>query len=62
MVCARRGLVEMHRLGVEFGRERDHLVARQAARAVLEDAARGEVFPMELEARRLALSMRSPCR
>ena len=48
MVCSRGRLVEMHRLGIEFGRERDHLVARHAARAVLEDAARREVFPMEL--------------
>ena len=27
---ARRRLVEMHRLRIELGRERDHLVARQA--------------------------------
>ena len=48
MVARAAVFVEMHRLGIEFGRERDHLVARQAARAVLEDAARREVFPMEL--------------
>ena len=51
-----RGLSQMHRLGIEFGRERDHLVARQAARAVLEDAARREIFPSGVETRRLALS------
>ena len=34
--------------GIEFGRERDDLVARQAARAVLEHAARREVFPLKL--------------
>ena len=41
-------LVEMHRLGVEFGRECDHLAAWDAPRAMLEDAAWREVFPMEL--------------
>jgi hypothetical protein len=43
-----RGLVEMHRLRVEFGSERDHLAAWHAPRTMLEDAARREVFPMEL--------------
>jgi hypothetical protein len=38
----------MHRLGIEFGGERNHLVARQAARPVLEDAAGREVFKMKL--------------
>ena len=61
MVRARRRLIEMHRLGVEFGGERDHLLARQAARAVLEDAARREVFPSGTEAR-APLSAEAPCR
>jgi len=37
----RRYLIEMHRLWIKFGRERDHLVARQPARAVLDPFYKG---------------------
>jgi hypothetical protein len=37
----------MHRLRVEFRRESDHLVARQAARPMLENAARREILEGE---------------
>ena len=45
---ARRLVIQMHRLRIELGRECDHLAAGHAPRAMLEHAARREVFPMEL--------------
>ena len=47
MVCARGLLVEMHRLRIELRREGDHLLAREAARPMLEHAARREILESE---------------
>ena len=48
MVCARRLLVEMHRLRIELRREADDFLARDTARPIFGRPAGGEILEVKL--------------